>query len=286
MHDLQRQREVAVLLNLRHVLQLGSVFKARAPRGVVVVKCLDAGQRRSAKEQRMAKWASDVGIGPAVYGLTTVGPTACIVMACATADLRLVMASAAALPFTTLRRLWSQAFALVTCRILCRRRYICTDLKPANLLVFQEAAAERGAGRLRPFAQAEVRLNDFDPAYWSRAASPRRAACFNALALLSNALFLSPTAPLAFFPEAALAVARLAVSGDEEVLSELRAQEPLCRRGLYHYAGVASLAQYQEALRARLEGSDAGAATGSLEEALRHLAKRHASLASSRRGAK
>ena len=279
--ELEQLQRLAELMNLRFVVPIGrggnaDVFKAEASRGPVAVKCIPAASsRRSLQEQRLAKWAGEVGLGPQVHATQSFSAHACIVMAFAPMDLRSVMARAEAYPFAALRRLWAQAFGLAASRHLRKKKLICSDLKPANLLVFSDeetAPACRLANRLSSsLADAEVRLNDYDPAFWGRVSTAVSASCFNVLTLLSNSLFLgadSRASPLAFFPEAALAVARHALARDERVLAGFREREELCRRGAFRYAQARDLEDYLGRLDAAL--GSAGDARP-LEEALRQL---------------
>jgi len=242
--DMEQLKRLAELMNLRFVVPIArggnaDVFKAETPRGSVAVKCIPAAEsRRSLQEQRLAKWAGEVGLGPRVHATQCFSVHACIVMAFAPMDLRTVMVRADAYSFATLRRLWEQAFGLAASRHLRKKRLVCSDLKPANLLVFNNeddaAPACRLASRLSPsLHDAEVRLNDFDPAFWGRASTAVSASCFNVLTLLSNSLFLgadSHASLLAFLPEASLVVARRALARDERVLAVFREREELCRR--------------------------------------------------------
>jgi len=233
----ERQRELASQLQLEYLAQLargarGAVFKARRARhDVVAVKCLEAGSeaalRRARREHALAAWAAGAGLGPMVLAASAEAPPAFMVMSCAACDLRRALAEART-PAET-RALWAAAFALAADERLARRRLVCSDLKPANLLLFREADG------------GQLRLNDFDPAFWGRAEGAREAAAFNVLALASNSLFVGD-ARVADLPDAAAAVARRA--GGAALRQALARLDALCRRGLYHYAGVQNAAAF------------------------------------------
>lgn len=269
-------RRVAAALGLAYLLPLGrgghgDVFKARGRcKDAVAVKCVPLSDeeraRRVQRELRLAAWAADSGLGPPILRSVLLPEAqglaaACTVMPCADCDLQAYwQGHARKAPLAETQRLWSEAFALVQDPRLCKERRICTDLKPANLLLFaQEPAAlamsrrvSRAAGRGSPPRQWQLRLSDFDPRFWRRAETEEAARLHNTFTLLSNALFLLSHPSLTpHLPETALAVARLAVAEDAELLRQLQRLEPWLRRGLLHYSGASDAREHLRRFRER-----------------------------------
>lgn len=256
----------AAHLNLRYILPLGRgahgvVFKAQSQQAsVVAVKCVRveqaAQQRRAEREHQLACLAAKLGVGPPVLRTERTSTEACMVMACAATDLRALLARAHHFRLHEMRRFWGDAFALVVDRRLCARRLICSDLKPANVLVFDSSDPHRttraGGVPLPASSSVELRLNDFDPVFWKQAvgASHLAAAAFNAFALLSNSVVLHGRCA-GYLPDAAIDLLAHARRG--ELADVIERHELLCRRGLYHYAGLECSSSPRLDLIARLQ---------------------------------
>ena len=225
------------------------VFEARCSRDVCALKCFvlpledEEEQRKVEKEVQVAEWAAQQQLGTPVRGVIRMPRVTVLVMAMALADFETVLRSCHRLPYAQIRELFDQAFRLVTHEKLVARGLICSDLKPANFLLqampractaFDLAAAVKG--NVRKGLGVELRLADFDPFFWSEAAS-EEVALLNGFFLLANCVFWKMGTKLGpYLPPQATGLAAAVRCRAGALMQALSKHRGLLMRGPVHYA--------------------------------------------------
>jgi hypothetical protein len=225
------------------------VFEACLSRHRSALKCFvhpedDINKRSDVeKEVAVAEWAAQQQLGAPVHGVVRTPNVTVLVMAMALVDFEAVLRSCHQLSYTLVRELFDQAFRIVTHERLVARGLVCSDLKPANILVhatrrtcsaFGLAAFVKG--NVRKGLRVELRLADFDPFFWSEAVA-EDVALLNGFFLLANCVLWKTAVKLGpYMPAEAVKLAEAVRSKQRSLTQALRKHPRLLRSGPLHYS--------------------------------------------------
>ena len=236
-------------LKLLHRNGCRYIFKARFPsRDCCALKCFlhsgDAEKRSAVEEEaEVAEWAAQQQLGVPVHGVVRTPQVTILVMAMALADFEVVLQSCHQFPYVLIRGLFDQAFRLVTHEKLVARGLICSDLKPANFLVYTTprtgSALDLAAtvkGDLHKGRRIELRLTDFDPFFCSES-TDSDVALLNGFFLLANCVGWKTAVRLGpYLPTEAIKLAEAVRTRAQSLMRALSKHQRLLRRGPIHYS--------------------------------------------------
>ena len=201
---------------------------------------------RVIRELCLAEWASVQRVGAPVLSVNALPQAALLTMDLAAGDLEGLLRLRQTVSYPFIKTVFQDAFSLVTDTRLVNRGLVCSDLKPANFLLFSKdpqsciafelASIIKKGGRSTRGLVMEVRLGDFDPYFWT-CVDVKDAACLNRFVLLANCVLWRPPYKLGpYLPPEAFEMARAVSCRDATLLATLSKYSRLLQRGPFHYA--------------------------------------------------